>query len=335
MTFDYAARLARAAAETERAGLDGLLVAPGPDLAYLTGWHPQPLERFIALVVRPGAAPLLVVPELERSGAASAPAGRLLSMAAWRDDVDPFDIASRILGNARRVGVSDRLWASHLLSLQAELSGATFVPGARVLSALRARKESGEIELLARAGRAADAAFARICREPLEGLTESDVARSLATLLVEEGHDSMAFTIVGAGANGASPHHEPDGTRLRPGDAVVLDFGGWVEGYCSDITRTVVAGRPTGEVEDVHQIVRQAQETAFGMVRRGIPAQEVDAAARQVIDQAGFGEFFIHRTGHPSRWGCASPSSPASTSPVASAFGSRTSWPSPRTACCG
>jgi Xaa-Pro aminopeptidase len=273
-------------------------VAPGPDLVYLTGWQPQPLERFIALVVRPGMDPILVVPELERPGAASAPAGGLLSMAAWRDDADPFDMASRILRGAGRVGVSDRLWASHLLSLQAELSGATFLPGSRVLSRLRARKEPGEIELLAAAGRAADGAFARICREPLAGLTETDVARSLAARLVEEGHDSAAFTIVGAGPNGASPHHEPDDTRLHAGDPVVLDFGGRVGGYCSDITRTVVIGQPPSEVAEVHAIVREAQETAFRTVRPGIPAQQVDASAREVIEQAGYGEFFIHRTGH-------------------------------------
>src|SRR5436190_4769799 len=152
VSFDHASRLARAAAETERAGLDGLLIAPGPDLDYLMGYHPPPLERFIALAVRPGADPVLLVPELERPGADASAAGGLVSMSVWRDGEDPFVAASRTLGRSGRFGVSDRMWASHLLGLQAEASAATFVSGSRVLSILRARKEPAEIELLARAG---------------------------------------------------------------------------------------------------------------------------------------------------------------------------------------
>jgi Xaa-Pro aminopeptidase len=167
-----------------------------------------------------------------------------------------------------------------------------------VMNRLRIRKEEDEVELLARAGRAADETFAQLSQEGLAGLAEHDVSRRLAELLVEKGCTSAAFTIVGSGPNGASPHHEPGDRSIRAGDAVVLDFGGWVGGYCSDMTRTVSVGEPASEVSEVHEIVRHAQQAAFGAVRPGVPAQDVDRAARGVIQEAGYGDRFIHRTGH-------------------------------------
>ncbi|MFN2589148.1 MAG: M24 family metallopeptidase [Actinomycetota bacterium] len=298
MGFDYSRRLERAKTLAADSTLDAMLVAPGPDLLYLAGYDPPPLERLTALVVRPGSDPVLVVPVLERPRALTSPVAGNLDIVAWRDGEDPYGAVGRLLGGGGRIGVSDRLWASHLIGLQSAATGAEFVPASSALSGLRARKEPGEIDLLGRAARAADEAFDRITRAAFERRAERDVADSLAELLREAGHESVSFTIVATGPNGASPHHEPGERVIRTGDPVVMDFGGRVRGYCSDITRTVAVGPPPSELRDVYDIVREAQEAAFRAVEPGIPAEEVDRAARAVIESGGYGDAFIHRTGH-------------------------------------
>jgi Xaa-Pro aminopeptidase len=190
------------------------------------------------------------------------------------------------------------MWAAHLLRLEAAIPDAEFVAAGPVLGAIRAVKDDQEIGLLKRAARAADEAFNRILGTRVEGASETDVAGRLAELLVATGHDAAAFTIVGSGPNGASPHHEAGHRQLQQGDAVVMDFGGRTGGYHSDLSRTVAVGEASGELPHVHEIVREAQEAAFRTVRPGVPAQDVDRAARRVIEDAGFGGRFIHRTGH-------------------------------------
>ncbi len=298
MSHDYASRLRSAAEQAEVRGLAGLVVAPGPDLLYLIGYDPPPLERLTALVVRPGTEAVLVVPVLERARAAAGVAHGLIEMQSWPDGEDPYEVVRSIVSPSGRYGVSDRMWGIHLLGLQGTLGNAEFSSASPVLTPLRARKDDAEIDLLRRAAHAADETFRRVTAEPLEGRPEQDVAGSLARELVHAGHDTAAFTIVGSGPNGASPHHEPGQRIIRDDDPVVLDFGGRLGGYYSDITRTVSVGEPSAEVRRVHEIVHEAQEAAFQAVRPGVPAEEVDRAARKVIAGAGYGEAFIHRTGH-------------------------------------
>jgi Xaa-Pro aminopeptidase len=298
VTRHYANRLDRAAEEVQRAGLEGLVVTPSADLLYLAGYDAPQLPRLTALVVRPSHDSILLVPELERPRAEASPAGGLVEIEIWRDGEDPHQALRHILSDGARYGATDRMWAVHLLEMQRALPEASFVPASPVLSKLRGRKDAAEIHLLGRAARGADEAFRRLGREGLLGRAEEDIARSLGQHLIEAGHDSVSFTIVAAGPNGASPHHEPSGRSVRGGDAVVLDFGGRVGGYCSDITRTVSVGEPAEEVREVHAIVREAQETAFRAVRPGVPAEEIDRAARRVIEDAGYGPAFVHRTGH-------------------------------------
>ena len=282
----------------EADGLAGVVVTPSADLVYLAGYDAPLLERLTALVVRAGAPPVLVVPELERPRALASPAGALVEMRPWADGEDPLELVASLLSDDGRYAVSDRMFALHLLELQRALPGATFVPGSAALARLRIRKEPRELELLSRAARSADESFRRIAAEPLEGRTEQDVARSVTAHVVETGHDAAAFAIVASGPNGASPHHAPGERRIAAGDLVVLDFGGRVGGYCSDTTRTVSVGEASPEAKEVHEVVHRAQEAAFRAVRPGVPAQEVDRAARTVIEEAGFGPAFIHRTGH-------------------------------------
>ncbi len=301
MAQDHAGRLARAGEAAGAAGLDALIVAPGPDLAYLAGYDPPPLERLTALVVRPDGAPVLLVPELERPLAAASPAGSLLAIVPWRDGADPYAALGRLLGPhaARgRFGAADRMWASHLMALQARLPEAAFTAASRVLGALRAVKDAAEVELLRSAAAAADRTFDAIRAERFAGRAEREVAAALSAHLVAFGHETVSFVIVGSGPNGASPHHEAGDRVIEPGDAVVLDFGGRLSGYASDITRTVAVGESAPQVREVHAVVRAAQRAAFEAVRPGVAAEDVDRAARGVIEEAGYGRQFFHRTGH-------------------------------------
>jgi Xaa-Pro aminopeptidase len=294
----YAERLRRAAAEIERQGFDALVVAPSPDLRYLIGYEPMPLERLTALIVRPGAEPLLLVPELERPLAAAAPGGELVAIEAWLDGTDAYARATDVLPAQGRVAVGDRLWSSHLLGLQRARPGVAFASGSPVMGRLRAVKDPSELDALRHAARAADETFRQIVELSFVGRREEEVAADLARLLVEHGHRVAAFTIVASGPNAASPHHEPGGRTIVPRDAVVMDFGGELAGYYSDTTRTVAVVEPSRELEEVFGVVREAQVAAVEAVRPGVSTGSIDAVARGVIEAAGFGDRFIHRTGH-------------------------------------
>lgn len=293
-----AERLEGALRGAEEAGLATLLVAPSPDLVYLTGYDPPPFERLTLLALTPGRDPVLLVPALEKLRATGSRVGKRLQIETWSDGEDPYAEAAKLLPSGGRIGVTDRMLAVHLLGLQEALSGAEFVRGSKVVSTLRTVKDADELSRLARAGRAADETFRRIVGTKLEGQREEDVASELAALLVGCGHERADFTIVASGPNGASPHHESGGRTIRRGDAVVMDFGGTLGGYFSDTTRTVAVVEPQRGFEEVYDVVREAQEAALATVRPGVQAQEVDRAARAVVEAAGFGEWFIHRTGH-------------------------------------
>jgi Xaa-Pro aminopeptidase len=293
----YRERRERATRAVRDAGVSGLLVPPGPDLYYLTGHAPPPLERLTLLVLSADAEPVLIVPELERPAAEGAPGIPGVRIVSYPDGADPYAVAARYLPDGR-YAVGDRTWASHLLGLERATS-ARFAAAGEALPPLRAVKDEEEIHALREAAHGADAAFGEIVRLPFAGRRERDVADDLDRLLREHGHRSADFTIVGSGPNGASPHHEAGERTILAGDAVVMDFGGsHRNAYCSDITRTVFVGEPTQEQRAVYHVVRRAQQAAFEAVRPGVPAQEVDRAARAVIVEAGYGDRFVHRTGH-------------------------------------
>jgi Xaa-Pro aminopeptidase len=213
------------------------------------------------------------------------------------------------------------------------------------LPMLRAVKDTDELERLAAAGASADVSYEPIVNVSFGGRSESEIGAAIARFLRDNGHSEVDFTVVGSGPNGANPHHQVSERTIEPGDIVVLDFGGIKDGYGSDTTRTVHVGEPTEEEREVFDVVRRAQQTAFEAMRPGIGGQDIDRAARKVITDAGYGEYFIHRTGHgigltthePRTWSrgrpsrsnqaCASRSNPASTFPAGSASASKTSSP--------
>jgi Xaa-Pro aminopeptidase len=298
VTDRHLERIERAVGEGTARDLDALVISPSPDLVYLTGYDPILFERPTLLVLPAGSEPSLLVPELERALAAASPVGDRLRLVAWSDATDPYEAAASLLEGADRVAVADRMWAMHVLGLQGQLPGVTFSSAGPVLAALRSVKDADELDALRRAGLAADDTFREILSVPFGGRTEEAVAGDLADLLVRTGHDRADFTIVASGPNGASPHHEPGGRTITPGDAVVMDFGGELAGYFSDTTRTVVVERAPEGFEEAYAVVREAQDAAVAAVGPGVEAQEIDRAARSVVEGAGFGKRFIHRTGH-------------------------------------
>jgi Xaa-Pro aminopeptidase len=296
---DFARRMDRAAEQAEAAGLTGILVAPGPDLLYFTGYEPIAItERITMLVLQASRKPAMIVPVLERPDAEASPGGGALLLADWSDGTDPYAATANLLDPSGKYAISDSAWAMHVLGLQEALPESKYVSMTSTLPMLRAVKDPDELELLAAAGAAADASFEQIRQVRFAGRPESEVAAELAGFLREHGHSEVDFTVVGSGPNGANPHHEFGERVIEEGDMVVLDFGGIKDGYGSDTTRTVHVGEPTDEEREVYEIVRQAQQTGFEAVRPGVECQEIDRAARRVIVDAGYGEQFIHRTGH-------------------------------------
>jgi D-alanyl-D-alanine dipeptidase len=291
-------RLRDAARRLADTGGSALLVAPSPDLRYLVGYEPMPLERPTVLVVTAHAQPVLVVPTLERALAAAAPPADDVELLDWRDDEDPYAIVASRIGGSGTIFVGDRIWGSHVLALQRAVPGAVWASAAPIVGAMRARKDDAELAALRRAAAAADAALVELLSGPFAGRSERAIADELDDLLVAHGHDEAAFTIVASGPNAASPHHEAGERTIGDGDAVVLDFGGTVEGYHSDTTRTVVVGEPGDRLRRIHAVVADAHRAAIDVVRPGIEIEAVDRAARSVIEAAGLGDRFIHRTGH-------------------------------------
>lgn len=293
--FDYAARCDRARSLMSERGVDVLLVSVGSDLPYLTGYEAMPLERLTMLVLPRDAAATLVVPRLEAPRVEERPA--VFSIRAWEETEDPVEITARLCRGADRIALGDQTWAVFLVALQRHLDAA-FEPASPLMRELRMRKEPAEVELLRRAAQAVDRVVARLDTAPFRGRTERDLSREVAALTVEEGHDRATFTIVASGPNGASPHHEAGDRVIAEGDSVVIDFGGSLRGYKSDTARTFHVGAPSTRFADAFAVLETAQAAAVEAVRPGVAAEEVDRAARDVIEHAGFGERFIHRTGH-------------------------------------
>jgi Xaa-Pro aminopeptidase len=300
-----AARLTRARDATYAAGLDALLLTPGPDLRYLLGIAGESHERLTCLVVPADGDPALVVPALERPGLDGTPVVDLgLEVAEWADGEDPYALVATLLHKSRsaatRTAVGDAMPAAHVLGLRAALPGCAQELASTVLAPLRMRKDGAEIAALAAAGRAIDRVHARMGEWLRVGRTEAQVGADVAAAIVAEGHTAAAFVIVGSGPHGASPHHDVSNRVVQPGDLVVVDIGGPTpEGYFSDCTRTYTMGEPAHpDVAACYAVLQAAQDAAVAAVAPGTTAQAVDAAARIPISDAGFGDRFIHRTGH-------------------------------------
>jgi Xaa-Pro aminopeptidase len=316
-------RLRRAQLLLPENDASALLIGWGTDLLWLTGYEAAASERLTMLVLPAEGKPTLVVPRLERPAAEVSPAvgeGKL-DVATWEETDDPFALVAKLLGAAGskpaiqlgalggawgQLGsllVSDRLFASFLLRLQDAVPDAAFGLASIVLSDLRSIKDAEEVESLRLAAHAADRVVEAIAAGRLVGRTELDVAHEVGRRLVDEGHHTAEFAIVGSGPNSASPHHEASSRVIGPGEPIVLDIGGRLGGYHSDVTRTLwVTGdadvRPSPEFGQLYAVLESAQAGAWAAVSPGVPCEYIDKVARDAITRAGFGEQFIHRTGH-------------------------------------
>ena len=301
-TADLLDRLDRARSAAGSAGVDALLVSPGPDLRYLTGYDAKALERLTCLVLPVEGTPALVVPALERAAAeASGTADLGLEIVPWQETDDAYALVAKLLpGGLREVAVDNHMWAEKVLALRAALPEVAQSLAGEILRELRMRKSAPEVDALRAAGAAIDRVHARIGEWLRPGRTEREVGRDIYDAILFEGHVQVDFVIVGSGPNGASPHHAVSDRVIQPGDPVVVDIGGTNDaGYCSDETRTYVAGgQPPEEFLRYYDVLQRAQQAACDHVRPGVTAESVDAAARDVIAAAGYGDAFIHRTGH-------------------------------------
>jgi Xaa-Pro aminopeptidase len=206
--------------------------------------------------------------------------------------------AEAVPGGPAKIAIGDRTWGRFVLELQDALPGARFTRANDVIGPLRRVKDPIEVEALRAAAHAVDAVVEEMRERPFAGRTEVDVSREFGQRILDHGHDVVNFAIVGSGPNGASPHHDASSRVIERGDAVVCDFGGSMHGYCSDITRMFVVGRPPEGWTDAYEVLQAAQEAGVQAAVAGTPCESVDAAARRVIDEAGYGDLFIHRTGH-------------------------------------
>ena len=312
----YAQRLAAAARATAEAGLAGLVITPGYDLRYLVGSRAQTFERLTALVVPAAGDPTMIVPRLELAAMKESAVGELgIALRDWVDGDDPYALVAAALGGSSVAGksaplavagksaplavaVTDSMPALHLLPM-AETLGVVPVLATDVLRTLRMIKDAAEVEALRKAGEAIDRVHARVPEFLVPGRTEADVAADIAEAIVAEGHSEVAFIIVGSGPHGADPHHECSDRELRSGDIVVVDIGGPYEpGYNSDSTRTYSIGEPGPDIARRYAVLQRAQRAAVDAVRPGVTAEQIDAAARDVLAAEGMAEAFVHRTGH-------------------------------------
>ncbi|ADJ15898.1 M24 family metallopeptidase [Halalkalicoccus jeotgali] len=275
-----------------------LVLFPGPNLQYLTGFRDEPMERHFLLFVPREGEPVFLAPTMYDDQLADT---WVSDTRLWDDGEDPREYIEEILSHLdpECLLVDDRLWARFTQDLQA-VTDAEFGLASEVLADLRLKKDEAEIDAIRRASALTDRVSEEIRTLDAIGMTERDLAREIESQLADAGGEGPSFeTIVAAGPNGARPHHRHGDREIEAGDPVVLDFGTRLDGYPSDQTRTVVFGGdpPTG-FEAVHDVVREAQGAAVEAIAPGVPAEAVDRAAREVIEDAGYGEQFTHRTGH-------------------------------------
>jgi len=305
-TFDhyvYQRRLDQAREAITARELAGAIIGTGPELAYLTGSWISSHERFTALVISADGTARLVAPGVDKGELNRSPVGQMdIDIAGWADGEDPYALAADILsgGVTGQVGIGSSITADHLFKLREKLPKASFVLATTVLKELFMRKDPEEIEWLRTAGTAIDNVFYKVPELLVAGRTEREVAADIEKLILE-GHDVVDFIIVGSGPNGANPHHDFSDRVLEKGDVVVVDLGGTVgPGYHSDCTRTFVVpgAEPSDDYKKFIPVLQRAQEEAVKAIKPGVTAEHIDAVARDIITEAGYGDAYFHRTGH-------------------------------------
>ena len=291
-------RMARVRDEMRRQGVDVLLLSVGHDLPYLTGYYAMPLERLTMLVVPVDAQASLVIPRLEAPRVHEMPS--VFSLVPWNETDDPVAITAKLMGSVRTAAVGDQMWARFLVDLLKHHGNVKYTRAVDVVGPMRMKKDAAEIAALRAAGAAADRVAAQLHAGEISLIdrTEAQVSADISARLIAEGHDKVNFAIVAAGENAASPHHHPGSRVIQDGEIVLCDFGGTMNGYCSDITRCVHLGEVPHDIAEAYAVLFEAQARGVASGVVGISCEGIDRATRDVIDAAGYGEYFVHRTGH-------------------------------------
>ena len=293
--FDYSGRVRRLQDLMSEKETDAVILTAGSDMPYFSGYAAMPLERITAFVIPVWGPPTLFVPALEAPRVKSGE----FEILPWGETEDPIGMIARGLHSAGNVAVNDKTWSAFLLEFQMRLPETSWLPASQLTRELRMRKEPDEIGFLRRAAEATDRVLARVPREVrFAGRTEREVAHDFAEMVTEEGHDQSWFTLIASGPNGASPHHDTGDRVIQTGELVVCDFGGSINGYHSDVTRTFTVGQASQKHLEVHGLVQAANTAGRDAISPGVPCEDIDRASRRVIEDGGYGEYFIHRTGH-------------------------------------
>jgi len=280
------------------AGVDLVAIGPTANMRYLLGFAPLADERLCLLLVGRQAV-RVVVPALNAEQMAAHAQG--IELMAWEDAEGPQEALRQALADwpeIRALAIDGATRADSLLLLQEAVVPEKAQPADPLLASLRQRKSAEEVEALTRAAAQADRAMQAAVNACQPGATEAQVAWAAEEAFRLDGAEEVCFTLVASGPNGAYPHHHTGDRVLQKGDAVVIDIGASLDGYKSDITRIVFLGEPPADFLKVYEAVLRANEQARATVRPGVAAQEVDRAARSTLEAAGYGEYFVHRTGH-------------------------------------
>lgn len=292
----YGRRLDKAQEALRDHAIDALLIGPSADLRYLTGIHAHSSERMNLLVLPASGDPTMIVPGLEAPLIDDA-SGRV-TLRTWGDGDEPAGLVAETLTEVASAAVGNRLWSAFLLRLQKVAPSVKWSEANDVIRTLRMIKDEDEIANLEKAAHLTDVAWETFTRSgSISGLTERQALARLMEISGDQGL-SAPYGIIGSGPNSASPHHSGDDRVIQDGDALVFDWGGKINDYLSDVTRSAHVGEPGEEYRTVYDTVNRANQAAFEAMKPGVPLQEIDRAARGVITEAGYGEYFTHRLGH-------------------------------------
>ncbi len=282
--------------------VDAAFITTPDNVFYVTGFHSNPHERLLGVMVFKDAEPFIICPLMEVPDVKAA--GWSFETVGHQDTEDAWDVVMKATRQRGNLPVSIAIEKSHLTverleRMQQLFTGTTFTRLDEKLNTMRNIKSQDELANLRKAAELADYAIEVGCKEIAEGKTELEVLMAIEFEMKRKGAEKMSFdTMVLSGLKTASPHGTPGDRKIQKGDFILFDLGVVYKGYCSDITRTVAFGEPSDEMREVYETVRKAEQAAIDLVRPGVKAFEIDKAARDVIEDAGYGEYFTHRVGH-------------------------------------
>jgi Xaa-Pro aminopeptidase len=295
---DLASRISRLAQSLTDSGGDVFFASNPTTMEYLQGFGEDGFERFLSLAVRSTGEVVLICPALSATKARRC---GIADVRTWNDSEDPLQLFRGLADewNLRSaiIYVDGFMPAMMVLAMQEALPAALFKSGQTMIAGLMRKKDENELALMRKAGSIADNALAPALKQLKSGMTELQFGNILKGEMEKLG-GKPTFCIIATGPNSAEPHHENDNTPIREGNILLCDYGCSVDGYNSDITRVVNVGTASEETRRVYGVVYEAQRLGRARIKAGIPAEEIDRATRDVIEKSGYGEFFIHRTGH-------------------------------------